>query len=119
MSHSSAFQRRLTWLTLAAFCANGCSSPLFLAQSPDVGEFAKLVEEEDKTKFVGDLAAFWGDRWLKVEGVALVTQLNGTGSTPPPSPLLEQLKKEMQTHEVRSSREALASKDTAMVMVGG
>jgi hypothetical protein len=32
---------------------------------------------------------------------------------------LEQLKKEMQTHEVRGSREALASKDTAMVMVGG
>ncbi len=119
MSRSHAFQRRLTWLTLVAFCANGCSSPLFLAQSPDVGEFEKLVDEESKTKFVGDLAAPWGDGWLKVEGVALVTQLSGTGSNPPPSPLLEQLKKEMQTHEVRGSREALASKDTAMVMVGG
>ena len=119
MSHSLAFQRRLTWLSLVLFCVNGCSSPLFLAQSPDVGEFEKLVEEEATTKFVGDLAAPWGDRWMKIEGVALVTQLSGTGSNPPPSPLLDQLKKEMQTHEVRGSREALASNDTAMVMVGG
>ncbi len=119
MSRSHAFQRRLTWLTLVALCANGCSSPLFLAQSPDVGEFEKLVDEESKTKFVGDLAAAWGDGWMKVEGVALVTQLNGTGSNPPPSPLLEQLKKEMQTHEIYGSSDALASRDTAMVMVGG
>lgn len=119
MSHSHAFQRRQMLLALGAICASGCSSPLFLAQSPDVGEFEKLVEEEDATKFVGDLAATWGDRYMKIEGVALVTQLNGTGSNPPPSPLLEQLKKEMQTHEVRGSRDALASKDTAMVMVGG
>ncbi|HUG66355.1 MAG TPA: flagellar basal body P-ring protein FlgI [Pirellulaceae bacterium] len=119
MSHSYVFQQRLTWLTLFTFCVHGCSSPLFLAQSPDVGEFEKLVEEESATKFVGDLAAPWGDRWMRIEGVALVTQLNGTGSNPPPSPLLEQLKKEMQTHEVRGSRDALASTDTAMVMVGG
>ncbi|MCA9144287.1 MAG: flagellar basal body P-ring protein FlgI [Planctomycetaceae bacterium] len=119
MSHAQAFQRRLTWLSVFVFCTNGCSSPLFLAQSPDVGEFEKLVEEEATTKFVGDIASPWGDRWLKIEGVALVTQLSGTGSNPPPSPLLEQLKKEMQTHEVRGSREALASTDTAMVMVGG
>ena len=119
MSHSHAVHRRLTWLSLLVFCANGCGSPLFLAQSPDVGEFEKLVEEEDTTKFVGDLATTWGDRWAKIEGVALVTQLNGTGSNPPPSPVLEQLKKEMQTHEVRGSKDALASKDTAMVLVGG
>ena len=84
MSRSYTFQRRLTWLALVVFSANGCSSPLFLAQSPDVGEFEKLVEEESETKFVGDLAAPWGDRWLKIEGVALVTQLNGTGGNPPP-----------------------------------
>lgn len=119
MSRSHACQQWVAWLSLVIFGFNGCSSPLFLAQSPDVGEFEKLVEEEDSTKFVGDLASPWGDRWLKIEGVALVTQLSGTGSNPPPSPLLEQLKKEMQTHEVRGSREALALKDTAMVMVGG
>ncbi|MBC8355746.1 MAG: flagellar basal body P-ring protein FlgI [Planctomycetes bacterium] len=119
MSHSHAVQQRLTWLSLVIFCVNGCSSPLFLAQSPDVGEFEKLVEEEAQTKFVGDLATPWGDHWLKIEGVALVTQLSGTGSNPPPSPILDQLKKEMQTHEVRGRREALASSDTAMVMVGG
>ncbi|MDA1054141.1 MAG: HEAT repeat domain-containing protein [Planctomycetota bacterium] len=119
MSHSGTSRHRLAWLSLFVFCANGCNSPLFLAQSPDVGEFEKLVEEESETKFVGDLAAPWGDRWLKVEGVVLTTQLNETGSNPPPSPLLDQLKKEMQTHEVRGSREALASKDTAMAMVGG
>lgn len=119
MSRSYVFRQRLTWLTLFVFCVHGCSAPLFLAQSPDVGEFEKLVEEESATKFVGDLAALWGHRWMRIEGVALVTQLNGTGSNPPPSPLLEQLKKEMQTHEVRGSSDALASTDTAIVMVGG
>jgi Flagellar P-ring protein len=119
MSLSSTLMQRVTWLSLIAICLMGCSSPLFLAQSPDLDEFERLVEEESETKFVGDLAVAWGDRWMKIEGVALVTQLSGTGSNPPPSPILDQLKKEMQTHEVRGSREALASRDTAMVMVGG
>lgn len=119
MSHSYWLRKKIAWLSILAIFANGCTSPLFLAQSPDVGEFEKLVEEESQTKFVGDLASLWGDRWMKIEGVALVTQLSGTGSNPPPSPLTDKLKKEMQTREVRGSREALASKDTAMVMVGG
>jgi hypothetical protein len=92
---------------------------LFRAQSPEADDIGKLIDEESQTKFVGDLASAWGNDWLKVEGVGLVTQLSRTGSDPPPSPLLDQLRKEMQTHEVRGIAEALASKDTAMVMVGG
>ncbi len=118
-SYSRRLHQRVVWLLLLAIICNGCTSPLFLAQSPDVGEFEQLVADESKTKFVGDLAALWGGNWMKIEGVALVTQLGGTGSNPPPSPLLDKLKKEMQTREIRGSREALASKDTAMVMVGG
>ena len=68
---------------------------------------------------VGDLAVPVGTNHQWVEAVALVTQLDGTGSDPPPSPLRDQLKKEMQTHNVRRPEEALASKDTAMVLVGG
>ncbi len=119
MSRSPSLQRHLTWLALFTHLMSGCSSPLFRAQSPDVGEFEQLLDDEQHTRFVGDLAAPWGDRWLKVEGVSLVTQLAGTGSDPAPSPLLDQLKKEMQTHEVRGSRETLASTDTAMALVGG
>jgi len=55
--HDVAFSRISTAadvLALVTFCANGCSSPLFLAQSPDVSEFEKLVDEEDQTKFVGE-----------------------------------------------------------------
>jgi len=118
--------RTVAWLIhgcgpgLLLLAAAGCSSPLFRAQSPDNTELNTLTETpEERTKYIGDLAIPWGEKWLKVEGVALVTQLDGTGSDPPPSPLLDQLKREMQTHEARGINETLASKDTAMVLVGG
>lgn len=117
MSRSKALPK-LSWGVMLIL-VSGCTSPLFRAQSPEADDIGKLIDEETQTKFVGDLATAWGNDWLKVEGVGLVTQLSGTGSDPPPSPLLDQLKKEMQTHEVRGISEALASKDTAMVMVGG
>lgn len=119
MSRVSAWQQKLPWVCVFILISTGCTSPLFRAQSPDSDGIDRLIDDQSQTKFVGDLATPWGNDYLKVEGVALVTELNGTGSDPPPSPLLDQLKKEMQTHDVRGILEALASKDTAMVMVGG
>ena len=113
--------RAFAWQLCFVFSlvTGSCTSPLFRAQSPDAESVDELTAETSRTKFVGDLASPWGVRWLKVEGVALVTQLDGTGSDPPPSPLTDELVKEMQTHDVQSARTALASDETAMVMVGG
>ena len=118
MSRSKALLK-LSGCAIALLAACGCTSPLFRAQSPEADEIGRLLDEESPTKFIGDVATAWGNDWLKVEGVGLATQLSGTGSDPPPSPLLDQLRKEMQTHEVRGISEALASNDTALVMVGG
>ena len=107
--------------TLAGLCL-GCTSPLFRGQSPESDELEELVELADQTdtvRFVGDLAIPWGLNYQKIEGVGLVTQLPGTGTDPPPSPLRDKLIKEMQTHDVKHYTKALASPDTAMALVRG
>jgi hypothetical protein len=122
-------QRSRRFLRQAFFClvaiaavAMGCTAPLFRAQNSEPDELDALVEwseDENRVRLVGDLAVPWGLTWLKVDGVALVTKLNGTGSDPPPSPTRDKLIKEMQTHDVKSYSRALASDDTAMVLVRG
>lgn len=121
MPHNYAWQRLALIVSLCgATISGGCTAPLFRGQSPETKEIAELVDERaDQPRFVGDLAAPVGTADLRVHGVALVTNLDGTGSDPPPSPLRDQLKKEMQTHNVRRPDEALASKNTAMVLVSG
>ena len=118
MSRSNLLSQACSWSMTVVLLFTGCASPLFRAQSPEEDAVEQLMDEDSPTKFVGDLASAWGNDWLKIEGIGLVTQLNGTGSDPPPSPLLDQLKKEMQTHEVRGVNKTLASTETAMVMVG-
>ena len=107
------------WLCFVVPVSTGCTSPLFRGQSPEPSELERLVADEPKVKYVGDLATPWGTMWQKLEGVGLVTQLAGTGSDPPPSEWQKQLLKELQTHEVNNARAILASTDTAMVLVGG
>ncbi len=105
--------------------SSGCSSPLFRGQSPDPGvanepaEVEEVADQEDRVRLVGDLASPYGTNNLRAESVALVTQLPGTGSDPPPSPMREQLLKEMQTHAVKQATSTLASPQTAMVLVRG
>jgi flagellar basal body P-ring protein FlgI len=113
----------VVYLLIASLIAPGCSSPLFLGQSPDPGVAQDPMDFDDsdngRVRLVGDLASPYGTRGLRVESVALVTQLGGTGSDPPPSHLREQLIKEMQTHDVKASTKTLANKSTAMVLVRG
>ena len=110
---------------MLTFAAPGCTSPLFRGQSPEAEEFDELVDlvessdPPEAARLVGDLTAPLGINWLKVEGAALVTQLGGTGSDPPPTPLRDRLIKEIQTHDVKSYSRALASPDTALVVVKG
>ncbi len=112
-------------LLMATLAAAGCSSPLFRGQSPDPTVAGDPVDagdssdDEQRVRLVGDLASPYGTAWLFVESVALVTQLPGTGSDPPPSPMREQMIKEMQTHDVKQATTTLASPQTAMVLVRG
>jgi hypothetical protein len=78
-----------------------------------------MAEPDLGVRLVGDLATPWNTTYQKVEGIGFVTQLDGTGCDPPPSGLRDQLIKEMQTHDVKRPSQALASDDTAMVIVRG
>jgi len=120
----------IVFLLIANLFATGCSSPLFLGQSPDPSGANDPIDRSDladgdsgegemRIRLVGDLASPFGTAGLHVESVALVTQLRGTGSDPPLSPMRDQLTKEMQTHDVKASRKTLANATTAMVLVHG
>ena len=77
------------WLTLLptaawfALCVGtGCTGPILRPQSP-----AANSDEENKSEpfLVGNLAHPYGMKYVKLESVALVTGLSGTGDDPPPS----------------------------------
>jgi flagellar basal body P-ring protein FlgI len=99
--------------------SGGCTSQVVLPQNST----AKVVESETETinqegvTLIRDLSTPWGDTFIKLEGVALVTGLTGTGSDPPPSPLRTTLISEMQTHEVKRSNQILSSPNVSLVLV--
>lgn len=100
-------------LTLA-----GCLGPLF--RSKDSKDVESLIEDEsddEGPRYVGHLTLPWGFDFARIEGVALITQLQGTGSSPRPDALRKQLVGEMLTHEVRDTESVLDAPDTALALV--
>jgi flagellar basal body P-ring protein FlgI len=110
-------RRSLLACGLAGVCGagiSGCAMPLFRGQTPDV----EAVAEDDKSaEMVGDFTRPVGLKWTKLESIALVTNLDNTGSDPPPSEQRQLLIAEMQSHEVRQADQILASPTTSMVFV--
>lgn len=106
------FARRL-WLAAVVALVGGCSQDSINLQSPE-DDFDLL---ESNVKLVGDYAVADGVHPVKINGVALVTQLDGTGSDPAMSDFRNLLVTEMQTRGVKQPNQVLASDKTAMVMV--
>ena len=108
---------RLSLVALAALC--GCTSQVVLpTDSGSNAAAAQLtVPPEDEVTLIKDLAQPWGTSFIKLEGVALVTGLEGTGSDPPPSTLRTTLISEMETHEVKNPNQILASPNTSLVLI--
>lgn len=105
-------RRLLLSLAVASLC--GCATPLFRGQTPE----SEVSAEEDKSlELVGDYARPQGLKWVKLESVALLTNLDNTGSDPPPSELRQSLIAEMQSHDVRQADKILALPTTSMVIV--
>ncbi|MDX1946882.1 MAG: flagellar basal body P-ring protein FlgI [Pirellulaceae bacterium] len=90
----------------------GCTTPLMRGQSPDVE-----VTDEKRLELIGDYTRPWGLNWVKLESVALVTNLANTGSDPPPGEQRSRLTTEMMSREVRKPDEILASPTTSLVLV--
>ena len=103
------------WLMCGLLVSAGCAAPALRTQSPE--DFAGLLESG--TKLIGDVARPFGHQYVKVESVALVTGLDGTGEDPAPSPQRAALLHELQTIGVQNPNYLLASPSTALVLVRG
>jgi len=97
----------------------GCMGPIFRPQSPD----AALMESDapsdsaSQTQLVSAVAHPYGMNYVKVENVALVTGLAGTGEDPAPSPQRAALLAEMNRRGIENPNEVLASPNTTLVLV--
>lgn len=101
------------WIVVALVVSGGCSGPILRPQSPE----ARLDLPLPDVKYVSEYTHPHGMNFVKVEAVSLVTGLAGTGSDPPPTPQRAALLAEMNTREVASPNEVLASGNTSMVLV--
>ncbi|MCU0876903.1 MAG: flagellar basal body P-ring protein FlgI [Pirellulaceae bacterium] len=101
--------------SVAAFSAGlfpGCTSPLMRGQTPE----EELPREIQGPETVGDYTRPVGLNWVTLQSVALVTNLAGTGSDPPPGEARQRLITEMMTREVRKPEQVLASPATSLVL---
>jgi flagellar basal body P-ring protein FlgI len=72
-----------------------------------------------EVQLVGSVAHPYGMTYMKVENVALVTGLPGTGEDPPPSTQRAAMLAELNRREVANPNAILASPNTALVVVRG
>ena len=99
----------------------GCQNLVNRGQSRDNG-LLKATETEDtsETKYVARICKMAGLTPQKIEGVALVSNLNGTGSAAKPGELRKRLLRDLETVETPlPAEELLQSKNTEMVLVKG
>ena len=97
----------------------GCQNLVNRGQSRDNG-LLKATETEDtsETKYVARICKMAGLTPQKIEGVALVSNLNGTGSAAKPGELRKRLLRDLETIETPlPAEELLQSKNTEMVLV--
>ncbi|HTM56019.1 MAG TPA: flagellar basal body P-ring protein FlgI [Pirellulales bacterium] len=103
------------WLVCCLVALGGCAAPALRSQSPE--EFSENLDS--RTKLIGDVARPFGHNYVKIESVAIVTGLDGTGSDPAPSPQRSALLHELQTIGVQNPNQLLASPSTSLVLVRG
>ena len=114
-------QWRAIWIfTIAASLVSvpGCSHIIKRGQSPET-EAMEFAAEIDEATYIGDIATPTGMGTQKVDGIALVTQLDGTGSEPRPSGQRDYLITEIKTHNIDDINGLLESEDNSIVLVMG
>ena len=112
-SDIGVFSRRI-FLAGLVVASSGCQNLVRRGQSPD----NDIVESAaPKTKYVATVCKMSGLRDEKVEGIALVTELNSTGSAARPGELRTRLESELERMDLElNTDKLLASKDTEIVL---
>lgn len=85
------------------------------SQSPDENDTP--LETTVDTPLIGDHTTIAGLNLITLQGVGLVTGLDGTGSDPPPSHYRELMLDEMRRRNIKNPNQILASPNTALVVV--
>lgn len=111
MSHN----RRAFLGSLGLAALAGCTSPLIRGQSPEVEDVT--ADQENSVPLVGDYCGPWGLDFKRLQSIGLVTNLDDTGSDPPPGTARDMLIGEMQSHGVRTPEKILSSPKISLVEV--
>lgn len=103
------------WITLTA----GCSSLLNRSKSNSDtdGNLKKLLATPNLPELVREAAIAQGLNEIRVDGVAVVNQLPGTGGPALPSGFRDRLLEEMKLNEISNANDYLERDDTALVQV--
>lgn len=114
---------RRGFLAAGALSLAGCSGFMKGKEKEEDDEAARARAAEyfdpSRPRFIGEIAGVWGTGFTKVEAVALVTNLKGTGSAPPADELRRQLMNEMKILDVENPNQVLDGLDTSLVLVRG
>lgn len=120
MTRRAGVRNKTLWVLFLGLClvaAQGCASLLVGGKQTE-----ELLEEELEnggTPLIAKYAHPYGLNYVKVEAVALVTGLSGTGEDPGPTPQRAKMLDEMNRRQVPKPNQVLASPDTAIVLVRG
>ena len=107
-----------TLVLATLLCATGCQDALLRSQSPDVEPAkADAFKSKIETNLLGDYMSVHGSAPVVLQGVGLVTGLDGTGGDPPPSMSRTQLREEMKRRGVKNPETVLRDPSTALVVV--
>jgi hypothetical protein len=106
---------RREFLGLGLVALAGCTSPLIRGQSPEAEDVT--ADQENAVKLVGDYCGAWGLDLKRLQSIGLVTNLDDTGSDPPPGVARDMLIGEMQGRSVKNPEKILASPKVSLVEV--
>ncbi|MBX3443669.1 MAG: flagellar basal body P-ring protein FlgI [Planctomyces sp.] len=115
----------LSAILAAALLCSGCQDLMLRIRDPK--EYERKVSKANATgalegrhghsKLIGDYISVSGFTNVVLEGVGLITNLDGTGEDIPVSPFRTKLMEDMKRRGVKDPNTLLRSKDTALVLV--
>ncbi|TWT93133.1 flagellar basal body P-ring protein FlgI [Neorhodopirellula pilleata] len=108
-------------LAAGGLMSTGCSSLLDRGKSSQDGDphLKKLLAAPEPPDLVREAAVAQGLNEIRIDGVAVVNRLPGTGGPALPSGFRDRLLEEMKRNEVPNPNEYLERDDTALVQVRG
>ena len=109
---------KITLVAGLIFSVVGCSNMIKRGQSPD-DQASKLIDDSKDTKYISEACRVYGLNFAKIEGIGLVTGINGSGSNPAPSGQRDHLLDEMKSRGIENPKQLLASDNSSMVVLQG